>query len=258
MLIASVVGLLESVAGLLFQLASADRLLILTEIEKSPMRLSEIAHKLSVTPQETSRHIAHLVESKLIERDSEGNYRATPFGKDLLSLVPSIAFLREEREYFLSHDLSSLPVGFVARLGELHDHKRLTHINDALMFQERVVRESKRFVWFMSDQPVGHALREDHSHFPEKTSLRLILPRHVDTGVFDDARKNMGSRFELGVVDDVRIVVAMNEKTAGIGFPTLDGRIDYTQGLSGGGPNFLGWCHDLFSYYWEESTKTIC
>ncbi len=67
----------------------------------------------------------------------------------------------------------------------------------------------------------------------------------------------MGSRFEIGLLDDVKILLAMNERLAAFALPTLDGRPDYSRGFIGENPEFQGWCRDLFSYYWEKSTKKL-
>ena len=151
--------------------------------------------------------------------------------------------------------LRPLPLPFIERMGEVLEHKEINHINETLDFQQRVVKESENFVWFMSDQPVGHSLHESHSHFSPNTSLRIILPKSVDTGVFQDAKRGMGSRLEIGLVDEVKVVVAMNEKIAAFSLPTLDGRSDYSRGFIGNSPNFQTWCRDLFSYFWEKSQK---
>jgi predicted transcriptional regulator len=246
---------LFEVAELLAELGSEDRLGILTEIGKKPMKLSQVAEKMSSTIQEVSRQCGRLERATLIEKYSDGNYGLTSVGKITLSLLPSFILLHKERDYFRSHDASSIPLAFVERLGDLLEHKRVDHIDDALRFQEKVVKESEHFVWFMSDQPVGHSLRESHSHFSPQTSLRMILPKGVDTEVFRDARSVMGSRFEVGMVGEVKVVIAMNEKMAAVGLPALDGRIDYTRGLLGDTPSFHGWCRDLFSYYWEKAGK---
>ena len=191
----------------------------------------------------------------MIERHPDGRYGSTSIGKVVLSLLPSFELLRDERDYFRTHDASDLPLMFVERMGELIEHKRLDHIDDALKFQQRVVKESESFVWFMSDQPVGHSLHEDHSHFSQDTTLRIILPKNVDTEEFRSARSTMGSRLEIGLLDEVKLVLAMNEKTAAFGLPTLDGRPDYSRGFFGDNSSFQGWCRDLFSYYWERSIK---
>jgi len=93
--------------------------------------LSQLTAKLSATPQETSKHLMRLRNAKLIEKDSDGFFGLTAFGKIILNLVPSIKFLTQNREYFLSHDISSLPLEFIERLGELqegHIHNKLYRV----------------------------------------------------------------------------------------------------------------------------------
>jgi predicted transcriptional regulator len=246
---------LQEAAELLFELGSEDRLKVLMEVSKEPMKLSLVAQNLSSTIQEAARQCGRLEEAGLLEKHPDGKYGLTTLGKVSLTLLPAFVLLHEEREYFASHDASSLPSEFVERIGELLDHKRVDHIDDALKFQQRVVKESERFAWFMSDQPVGHSMHPEHTHFSLQTHLRIILPKTVDTDVFRSARNTMGSRLQIGLLDDVKIVVAMNEKIAAMGLPTFDRRIDYSRGLSGDTPTFHGWCADLFSYYWEKAVK---
>lgn len=246
---------MQDAAGLLFELGSEDRLKILGEIGKVPLKLSQVAQHMSATIQETSRQCGRLEEAGLIERYSDGRFGLTTVGKLALSLSPAFALLSEEKDYFRSHDTSTLPLPFVERIGEISEHRQINHINDALDFQQRVVRESQSFVWFMSDQPVGHSFHQSHTHFSPNTLLRIILPKSVDTDVFQDAKRHMGSRLEIGLVDEVKVVIAMNEKVAAFTLPTLDGRSDYGRGFIGDSTNFRAWCSDLFSYYWERSQK---
>lgn len=248
-------NILPEAAELLFELGSEDRLRILSELLKEPLKLSRIAKSLASTIQETSRQCQRLEEAGLIEKHSDGRFGLTPVGRISESLLPAFALLESERGYFTSHDASTLPATFVERLGELSDYKRLDHVDESLRFQQRVVKESESFVWFMSDQPIGHSLHADHSHFSKNTTLRMILPKSVDTEIFRAAKSQMGPRFEIGLVDDVRIALAMNERIAAIVLPTLDGRIDYGQGFCGDSQNFHQWCSDLFRYYWEKSVK---
>ena len=246
---------MHKAAALLFELGSEGRLRILSSLNDQSMKLSQLAKRHSSTIQEVSRQCKRLEEGGLIERRQDGKFALTPVGNVTLSLLPSFSLLRDESEYFSTHDMSSLPIAFVERMGELVEHRRLDHIDDVLQFQHDVVKESERFVWFMSDQPVGHSLRADHSHFSHDTTLRVILPSRVDMAAFKSAKIAMGSRFEVGLLGNVNLVIAMNEKTAAFGLPTLDGRPDYSRGFVGDTQGFLGWCQDLFSYYWEKSVK---
>jgi predicted transcriptional regulator len=244
---------LQEAAELLFELGSEDRLRILTELGRSEMRLSQLAETLKTTIQEVSRQIGRLERAELIEKHPDGRLGLTPFGRTSLSFLPAFILLQKEREYFKAHDASALPPSFVERLGELLEHKSITHIDDALKFQQRVIKESEQYVWFMSDQPVGHSLRPEHAHFSDRTGLRIILPKSTDTTIFQDAQKTMGPRFEVGLIDEVKITLAMNEKIAGLGLPTMDKRIDYSRGLVGDNPSFHAWCSDLFSHYWSRT-----
>jgi len=243
---------MSSAAGLLFELANTDRLTILREIDKQPMRLSQVARKLSATVQETSRHLERLSKARLIEKDSNSAYRITPFGKLVLSLLPSFDFLQKRRGFILSHDLSSLPPGFAQRIGELSEHHYVDQLDEALAYAERVIKEAEEYVWLMADQQVRQSYPHEH---PEPVSLRLILPMGVDLEAFQRIRKQTGFRLQIGFVDDVKATIVMNEKTAAVCFPSLDGRMDFTQGFAGNTPKFHGWCRDLYSFYWEKSKK---
>ena len=243
---------MSSAAGLLFELANTDRLTMLREIDNEPMRLSQVARKLSATLQETSRHLERLSKARLIEKDSASAYRITSFGELVLSLLPSFDFLQRRREFFLSHDLSSLPPGFVQRIGELSEHHYVDRLDEALAHAERVIKEAKEYVWLMADQQVRQSYPHEH---PEPVSLRLILPIGIDLEAFQRIRKQTGTRLQIGFMDDVKATIVMNEKTAAVCFPSLDGRMDFTQGFAGKTPEFHGWCRDLYSFCWEKSKK---
>jgi predicted transcriptional regulator len=241
---------MSDAAGLLFELANTDRLRILAEIDKEPLRLSQIARRLSATAQETSRHLERLSKAKLIEKDSTSSYRITSFGKLVLSILPSFDLLHKRREYFLSHDLSFLPSGFVQRIGELSDHEYVNRLDEALAQGERVIKEAEQYLWLMSDQQVRQSYPHEH---PEAVSLRLIVPKGIDLQAFQRIKKQAGARLQLRFADDVKVTLVMSEKTAVVCFPSLDGRMDFTEALTGRTPQFHGWCRDLYSYYWENS-----
>ena len=221
---------MSSAAGLLFELANTDRLTILAEIDRAPLKLSEIARKLSATVQETSRHLERLSKAKLIEKDSTSSYKITSFGKLILSILPSFDFLQERREFFLSHDLSSLPQGFAQRIGELSECQALERLDDALASTERIIREAEQYVWIMADQNVRQSYPHEH---PEPVSRRLLLPRGADLQTFQHMQNGAGSELQIGFVDNVKVTIVMNEKMAAVCFLGLDGRMDFTQGFAG-------------------------
>jgi len=243
---------MSNAAGLLFELANSDRLTILAEIDKAPLKLSQVARKLSATVQETSRHLERLSAAKLVEKDSTSSYRVTPFGKLILSLLPSFSFLQAQKEFFLSHDLSSLPQGFVPRIGELSEHQVLERLDDSLAYTERIITDAEQYVWIMADQNVRQSYPHEH---PELVSRRLLLPKGTDLQTFQRMWNDAGSELQIGFVDNVKVTIVMNEKMAAVCFPRLDGRMDFTQGFAGKTPKFNAWCRDLYNAYWDRAAK---
>ena len=69
--------------------------------------------------QETHRNITRLIEAGMVLKDSDGQHMLTPYGKTIVQIIPSLTFLFEQREYFIEHDTSDLPVEFVQRIGSL-------------------------------------------------------------------------------------------------------------------------------------------
>lgn len=85
-------------------------------------------------------------------------------------------------------------------------------------------------------------------------SLKVILPSGItSTQDYVEIRKGLRPGFELGLLNEVRVGLAMNEKVAGFSLPALGGRIDFLYGFKGSSPSFHKWCHDLFEFYWNQS-----
>ncbi len=122
---------LEHLAELLFILASMDRLTLLSEIGVEKCRLGQLTAKLSATPQETSKHLSRLRNAKLIEKDSEGLFGLTAFGRVIMYIIPSIRFVSKNREYLLSHDIFSIPLEFIERLGELQGGEHADNVGQS-------------------------------------------------------------------------------------------------------------------------------
>ncbi len=142
---------LEHLSELLFILASVDRLALLSDLTIEKSRLSQLSTKLSATPQETSKHLTRLRDAKLVEKDSDGLFGLTPFGKIIVNLLPSIKFITQNRDYFLSHDISSLPLEFIERLGELQESQYGEKVGSILAHTQQVVRDAEQFIWLMAD-----------------------------------------------------------------------------------------------------------
>ena len=246
---------MEELAELFFRFSTSDRLTLISAIKAEKLRLTQLAKKLSATVQETSRQLIRLGDAKLIEKDSSGFYSLTALGRLLLDLLPPFRLVSQNQEYFLSHDTSSIPSEFVERIGELSEHEYVRSVSGILRHIEQVTREADQFVWLMADQALLTRFSITQAIADRDVKLKLILLEGtMDPKGLRDIRNKLGDRIELGIVD-VQIGMAMNEKVAGVCFPDLQGRIDFSYGFRGSSSTFHKWCEDLFTSYWKKSRK---
>jgi len=139
---------------LLFDIASSDRLTLLFAIRKENLRLTHLAEKINATIQETSRHLGRLTDANLIEKNSDGSYTVTSYGRLVLILLSSYNFLSKNKDYFLSHDISFLPQEFIERIGELSVYEYSVNVSNVLRHIEQVINSANEYVWLMADQAV--------------------------------------------------------------------------------------------------------
>ena len=257
---------MEHLAELLFILASIDRLTLLSEIAIENRRLSQLTTALSATPQETSKHLMRLRDAKLIEKDSDGFFSLTAFGRIIVNLLPSIRFVTENREYFLSHDISSLPLEFIGRLGELQEGQYGEKVGAILVHLQQVVQDAEDYIWMMADHPLGGQEYVTKSGKLENTSSvtwRVIIPADSSSIDWTELRRTVGTRkgrIEYHLIEDpndIKAGVALNEKIAGLTFPNTIGKLDFNSGFRSNNPIFRKWCQDLFEHHWSKPGKSV-
>jgi predicted transcriptional regulator len=256
---------LEHLAELLFILASVDRLTLLSEIAIEKRRLSQLTAKLSATPQETSKHLMRLRNAKLIEKDSEGFFGLTAFGKIIVNLLPSIRFLIQNREYFLSHDISSLPLEFIERIGELRESGYAGRVGSILAHTQQVVKDAEDYIWLMADHPLGGEEYVTGSGKLESSTTvtwRVIIPAgsSIDWTRLRASAGTHKGRIEYHLMEDpndINAGISLNEKIAGLTFPDITGKLDFNSGFGSSDPVFRMWCQDLFEFHWNKAGKKV-
>lgn len=241
---------MERLGEVLFLLASSDRMKLLSDLEKGDLRMTDLAGRLEASVQETSKHLGRLAEGGLIEKGASGNYKLTLFGRAILDLMPSLGFVAEHRDYFLTHDISSLPNDLLMRVGELAQNSYVGHVANVITECQHLLGMAREYFWWVSDQPLPWSMKRD---LPETMSVRAIFQADVTPASYQLARSILGPRAEIRFADKIKISFAVNEKIGGIVFPDETGRPDFSCGFLGHEAAFQNWCVDLFKYFWENA-----
>ena len=256
---------MQHLEELLFILASRDRLTLFSEIGVEKHRSSQLTAKLSATSQEASKHLMRLRNARLIEKDSEGFFTLTTVGKIIVNLLPSIRFLAQNRDYFLSHDISSLPLEFIERLGELQEGQYADNVGSVLAHLQQVAQGGEKYIWLMADHRLGDQEYVTKSGKLENNSAvtwRVILPASSSIN-WTEVRKAAGihkGRIEYHLIEDpgdIKAGIALNEEIAGVTFPDPMGKLDFNGGFRSSNPLFRKWCEDLFVIHWNKKGRRV-
>ena len=239
-------------AKLFWELASSDRIKILKVLGGGKRRLSYIAQEINVSVQEAHRNLSRLMKIKLVDKDKDGYYILTPFGRYVLAVLPTLEFLYSNREYFLVHDISKIPGKFIYRLGELSGSKHAPDTFTAIRYIEMIIEESMEYTWILTEQVLVSALQLIAKKASGEVSFKIIIPYKIRLPPGAEIAENLAGKLNIRYIDSVDIALILNEKRGCLAFPFLDGRIDY-RGFLVESREGHSWCKDVFQYYWSRS-----
>jgi len=255
--------ILETLQNFLFELAGADRLAILFELRKCPLRLSYLSKKLDFTVQETSRNVSRLAEAKLVIKEANGNFCLTPYGEETLNLLDGFDFLSKHSDYFATHILSTLPKEFLYNLASLKGSQLVGDVMVLFSNVESMIQKAEEYIWILSNQVLVSTLPYIQEALKRGVEFKLILPKMVAPP--KDANERMLSpiflqaigagTFEIRFLRKVDVQICLSEKeVAALCFLNTGGKMDY-HGFRAIDELSLKWTEALYSHYWSVATR---
>jgi len=243
---------MERLCDLIFELSSSDRMRIINLLSVERLKLSQVSQKLDITVTEASRHLQRLLEEQVIQKDSGGLYHLTSFGALVLQQMPGLDFIQSNRQYFLEHDTSRLPYKFISRIGELYLGSLNKDVLACIAYAEHVLQHAEEYSWSLSDQVIASSSPLIEEKIREGVKIRAILPERLESPPGYKPPHGVERR----TLPRIDIRVMLTEKEAMLGFPFLNGQMDYAQ-IIGRDPRFCEWCRDLYIYYWEKAKPIL-
>ena len=84
---------MDALCDLLFEVSSQERMNIMQSLLKERLKLSQISKNLDMTVSEASRHLQRLSDVQLIEKDTDGAFEPTPYGRAAVRLLAGLEFV---------------------------------------------------------------------------------------------------------------------------------------------------------------------
>jgi predicted transcriptional regulator len=232
---------MERLCDLLFELSNTERMRIMLILREQRLKLSHVSQKLDMTVTEASRHLQRLSNVKLISKDANGTFGTTMFGELAVSLLSSLQYISDNREYFLDHDVFNIPYEFTNRLGELSSSSFEMDAVKVLDHCFLMLQDAEEFIWTQSYQILP-------SHVP---ILENQIKKGVDfRGIFPE-----GLSIPSAIASHIRSTqsieqrILVTDKEAMTGFTHMNRTPHYAAFFSEDS-KFMKWCRDVHLYYW--------
>jgi predicted transcriptional regulator len=234
----------ESLDRLFYDFASESRLDILRVLQTENLKMQEIARRLDLTATEAFRQLERLSAALLIQRQPDGSYALTQYGKLELHFASTMGFVLKNKQYFLTHDIWRLPQQFLNRIGELSKATLTMSVVESTTKYAKIIEAAQQYMWGISPEPLPTPLDVVSKQIPKGVEYRILSPQ--PPAKFPN--------FEHRTLSDSPAGFALTEKEAAVSFWFNDGRVDYAA-FFGNDPTFLNWVKDLFLYYWDKGKQ---
>ena len=240
---------LEGLDRLFFELASESRLGILCSLQSGGLRMQEIARRLNITDTEASRQLLRLSEAVLIQKQPDGAYSVSQYGRLLLQFSRSFEFALRFKNCLITRDIWRLPEPFINRMGELSQTTSVIGTIDVLNCMESLILEAEKFLFGIVDRPI---------HIINAKAVEKIRKGVILKAIFDERNVEFYQKIpetkgvlEKRTIDKIPATMLISEKSAVINLMSIDSREDVAS-FYGKDAAFLNWANDLFRYYWER------
>ncbi len=238
-------------AKLLQVLSHPVKLEILRTITTQPEPLETIAQKVDISVEETNVHLESLHGAGLVDKESNGTFRSSPYGQLVLSLLIDFDFVAKHSDDFRDLDLSLIPISFVERLGELKESERIEGTVSNLQNAEKLFGRAEKKISVIANEVMLDAVPIVREKVSKGADFRFIIdqtfkpPSDFHATLPQLWRKIWKIPAAVVVTDNEGMVFFLNRK--------LD--VDYSVGFTSQDPAFMKWCEDLVNQLWDQGDQ---
>jgi predicted transcriptional regulator len=236
---------------LLQVLSHPVKLEILRTITTQPELVDTIAQKVDISSEETKVHLDSLHGGGLVDKESDGTYRSSPYGQLILSLLIDFDFVAKYSEDFRDLDLSLVPISFVERLGELKESKRIEGTVSNLDSAEQMVGRAEKKISVVANEVMLDAVPVVREKISHGADFRFVIdqtfkpPSNFKATLPQLWRKVWKIPAALVATDKEGMVFFLNRKLL----------VDYSVGFMSEDPDFIKWCEDLIDHLWKQGEQ---
>jgi predicted transcriptional regulator len=240
----------QGIDRLFFELASESRLCILRELQAHALRMQQISKKLDLTETEACRQLQKLNEAQLVQKQPNGVYALTTYGRLILDLSSPMDFVLRNKEFFLKHDIFLLPDDLRARFGDLSGCQLVSNTIETINKVAEMVKTTRKRIdsVILGLESVDELMRQ---RCQEGVKVRWL----IEENFIPRAPSILRSWQQLPEIRAIPSVIghyAVTDTAAILTLRQNDGTMGFSSFI-GETASFLKWTEELFMYEWQKA-----
>lgn len=255
---------LEDLANEFLEISSGQRLALIDLLYNKKDTLSNLARALDATAAEVHRNLGRLEKAGLVQKDSDGAYSLTVYGKTMHAQIPTLQFMVQNKKYFEGHDFDDLPPKYIQRISALVQTELVVGYSKVMEKWENIYKNSQKYIYnILVDIPYNKEILDILQAKLEKKiqvmsvfSETAAVPdeRHKLLDEYDFTKFVKDNTLQRKMVKMQKIALVLNEKEAGVSFAN-DQEPDMSKMFYGTDDSFHEWCMDLFMDSWKSASS---
>jgi len=251
----------DKIATELLEISSEQRLKIILNLLEKNSRLSELAKIVDATVPEIHRNLDRLTKARIVQKNSDGLFCLSTYGKTVCKIFPLVNFLSQNKEYFKNHDFGNLPDKFIVRLGSLSNCNYIKGVSIVLEKWKEIIENANEYIFGIVYEYPLELVEPIVTRAKNGVKVKSIFSK---SAIIPKGRKKLVEQLDFSdlieeekidrkIIKSIPVVIMLNEKEASINFHSLEQEVDMSSMFYDTDPKFHEWCLDYFRYCWYGS-----
>ncbi len=213
-------------------------------------------------------HAARDLEREQMLVEKEDGYHLTSIGNIICSklsdTIGTLAVIRKDEGFWLTHDIQGIPEEFLGRIGEIKDYKIFTSgvrdVFKTLTIYMELTRKAREF-FGVSPIFVDAFVSLIKKLLKGGAKVNLVLTEDVLAELIDKDRKGFEGIMEnkdisiWKINEDIGVAFTVTNSVFSLGLFGLDGIYDASHDLVSREKGAINWGRELFEYYKSRARK---
>jgi predicted transcriptional regulator len=236
-------------------LSNPNRLRVFLSIYNGLKKPSQIVKHTNLSFSEVSRHLKKLSSSGIILKHADNTYSLTSIGHILNHILSLLNFSVSYRDILLEHDISVIPFHFLFDFSRMKNISVIGGTIEGFNLTMQRLEKAEKFSWVISPRILSAFIEPFKKCAERGLKIRLIFPNTLKEKIkeiLSTLPSKITENIEVKYLDKIPFVLLVDNRSAELNLPFLDGKMDYGTTFYSESQEFVEWAKNLFLHFWNK------